>query len=224
MHRFFQKISLWSFGAPAGAAICAVVMVATLRLQGDTAAAIPIGQEKELFLDDHLIASMQRVHRAVQPAQKSAANPVLWPHEKWEPEMATIYGSVLRDEGKFKMWYKSGMGVGYAESEDGIRWNKPRLDLAVVDGEQTNILFRKKSKTEGPEGMPYCYELFGVHRDDRDPDPARRYKIGFLDIDWKYSGKEGDPWHKSQRRGLGVAGSPDGIHWKLIDNWASEAI
>src|SRR5262249_23434426 len=62
------------------------------------------------------------------------------------------------------------------------------------------------------------------HRDDREPDPARRYKMGFLDIDWKYSGKEGDPWHKNQRRGLGVAGSPDGIHWKLIDSWASEAI
>src|SRR5437899_2299120 len=48
--------------------------------------------------------------------------------------------------------------------------------------------------------------------------------MGFLDIDWKYSGKAGDPWHKNQRRGMGVAASPDGLHWKLIDSWATEAI
>jgi len=80
------------------------------------------------------------------------------------------------------------MGVAYAESEDGIAWTKPRLDRVVADGERTNILLRKKSKTEPPPEFPYFYELFGVHRDDRDPDPSRRFKMGFLDIDWKYEG------------------------------------
>ena len=46
----------------------------------------------------------------------------------------------------------------------------------------------------------------------------------FLDIGWKYNGPESAPWHKGQRRGLGVAASPDGIHWKLIDSWATSAI
>ena len=63
-----------------------------------------------------------------------------------------------------------------------------------------------------------------MHRDDHDPDPARRFKMGFLDIDWKYDGPDGLPWRKTQRRGLGVAGSPDGLHWKLIDSWATSAI
>jgi hypothetical protein len=164
------------------------------------------------------------VKRTVETAQKFSGNPVLWPEETWEPEMATTYGSVIRDGDKFKMWYKSGMGVGYAESADGIRWNKLRLDLTPINGERSNILFTKKSKTEGPDDLPYFYELFGVHRDDRDPDPARRYKMGFLDIDWKYKGPDGDPWHKGQRRGLGVAASGDGIHWKLVNNWATESI
>jgi len=186
--------------------------------------AIQITAEKQFFLDDYLIGSMTRVHRQVQTARKFLGNPVLWPTERWEPPMATIYGSVLRDQGKFKIWYKSGMGVGYAESEDGISWRKPKLDLTLVDGERSNILFRKKSKTEGPDGFPYLYELFGVHRDEREIDPARRYKMGFLDIHWNYSGPLADPWHKTQRRGLGVAGSPDGIHWKLIQDWATSAI
>src|SRR2546426_2710620 len=188
------------------------------------AAPIVIDARKQLFLDDYLIASMSRVRRVVEPAQKFAGNPVLWPTESWEPPFATIYGSVIRDGAKFKMWYKSGLGVGYAESDDGISWSKPRLDLTLLDGQPSNILFTKRSKTEGPAALPYCYELFGVHRDDREPDPARRYKMGFLDIDWKYSGPGADPRHKGQRRGLGVAASPDGLHWKLIDSWASEAI
>jgi hypothetical protein len=185
---------------------------------------ITLDSRHQLFLDDYLIASMARVKRAVESAQKFSGNPVLWPTEKWEPPMATVYGSVIRDGDKFKMWYKSGMGVGYAESADGIHWNKPRMDLVRIDGEPSNILFTKKSKTEGPDALPYCYELFGVHRDDRETDPARRYKMGFLDIDWNYKGSEGDPWHKNQRRGLGVAAGPDGLHWKLINSWATEAI
>ena len=185
---------------------------------------ITIDSRKQLFLDDYLIASMANVKRTVEQAQKFPGNPVLWPTEKWEPPMATAYGSVIRDRTKFKMWYKSGMGVGYAESDDGIRWSRPRFDLTLSENERSNILFTKKSKTEGPDGIPYFYELFGVHRDDRETDPQRRYKMGFLDIDWKYKGSDGDPWHKGQRRGLGVAGSPDGIHWKLIESWATEAI
>src|SRR5688572_5825042 len=205
-------------------AVRTIVLCGSLLVASAADAPIRIDARKQLFLDDYLIASMTRVQRTVETAQKFSGNPVLWPAEKWEPPMATLYGSVIRDGTRFKMWYKSGMGVGYAESDDGIRWSLPRLDLTMIDGERTNILFRKKSKTEGPDGFPVFYELFGVHRDDRDPDPQRRYKMGFLDIDWKYKGSDGDPWHKGQRRGLGVAGSPDGIHWKLIESWATEAI
>ena len=212
---------------PTGRTITITITCALLSaLLSAMAADVPIvlDSRKQLFLDDYLIASMTRVKRTVEQAHKFAGNPVLWPTERWEPPMAILYGSVLRDGAKFKMWYKSGLGVAYAESDDGIQWDKPRLDLTLVDGERSNILFTKRSITEGPEAFPYHHELFGVHRDDRDPDPARRYKMGFLDIDWKYNGPDGLPWRKNQRRGLGVAGSPDGIHWKLIDSWATSAI
>jgi len=189
---------------------------------------IILDSRKQLFLDDYLVASMTHVKRTVEQAKKFPGNPVLYQMESWESPMAIIYGSVIRDRGKLKMWYisrnKSGNGVSYATSRDGIRWHKPRLNLTLVDGERSNILFTKQTIWTGSEGLPYFQELFGVHRDDRDPDPARRYKMGALDIDWKYDGPDGLPWHKGQRRGLGIAGSPDGIHWKIIDNWASVAI
>ncbi|MBN1846318.1 MAG: hypothetical protein JW810_11585 [Sedimentisphaerales bacterium] len=63
-----------------------------------------------------------------------------------------------------------------------------------------------------------------MHKDERDPDPRRRYKMGFLSILRNYKGPRQDPFHRGNRRGLGVAGSPDGIHWSLINAWATEAI
>jgi len=186
--------------------------------------AIVLDARKQLFLDDYLIASLTRVKRTVEPARKFQGNPVLWPTEKWEEPRALLYGSIIRDGGKFRMWYLSGHSVAYAESDDGIHWTKPRLDLTLVGGERSNVLFAKKNIYDGPDAFPFFHELFGVHRDDRTSDPSRRYIMGFLDIDWKYNGPDGLPWRKTQRRGLGVAGSPDGIHWKLIDNWATSAI
>src|SRR4051812_37689612 len=101
------------------------LLVLLLIAEGAQAAPIEITATKQLFLDDYLIASSTGVHRTVQTARKFERNPVIWPSEKWDPPFATVYGSVLRDEGKFKIWYKSGMGVGYAESDDGISWRKP---------------------------------------------------------------------------------------------------
>ncbi|MBN1421927.1 MAG: sulfatase-like hydrolase/transferase [Planctomycetes bacterium] len=191
---------------------------------GGADAPIVLDSTKQLFLDDHLIASMSRVGRTIERARKFPRNPVLWPEEDGEPPVAVVYGSVLRDGDRYRTWYTTGGGVAYAESDDGISWIKPRLDRVVVDGRRTNFLFRKTEEGGPPPGLPYFHELFGVHRDDRDPDPSRRYKMGFLSIDRRYSGPGGDPWHRGQRRGLGVAGSPDGIRWALIESWATEAI
>lgn len=206
------------------AAPLVVLVWCLLAFQPAAQEPILIDSRKQLFLDDHLIESMTRVQRTVQPARKFEGNPVLWPAETWEPPLATVYGSVIRDGAKFKMWYKSGLGVAYAESNDGVQWTKPALDLVLIDGRKSNLLWRKKSKWSAPDAFPCFYELFGVHRDDRDPDPARRYKMGFLDINPKHSGPGGDPFHPGQRRGLGVAASPDGLRWTLLDSWATEAI
>src|SRR5436190_14653753 len=185
---------------------------------------IDVGSQKQLFLDDCLIASTTNISRHIHQAEKSKSNPVIRQTESWEDPFNILYGSVIRDREKYKAWYKSGLGVSYAESDDGIHWVKPQLDLVAISGAKTNILFRKASETKGCDELPYYHELFGVHKDERDPDPARRYKMGFLSIDWEYKGPREGRFRAGQRRGLGIAGSPDGIHWKLIDSFASEGI
>jgi hypothetical protein len=184
-------------------------------------APLALGPQKELFLDDHFIASMTNVTRRVQPVVKHPANPVLEPDQPWEETLALLYGSVLReDDGRYRMWYYVRPGVAYAESDDGITWTKPALGLYTVEGRDTNLIHMR----EDTERFPHFYELFGVLKDPGDPDPQRRYKMAFLGIDRDYQGPNVDPFHGTQRRGLGLAGSPDGIHFTLIDNWATEAI
>src|SRR5262245_60424120 len=203
-------------------------LLLTSVLAADGAAPIPVDTRRQLFLDDYMLASRTRVQRTVEQAEKFVGNPVLTQTERWESPLAILYGSILREDGEFKMWYltrnKTGYGVSYATSRDGIRWHKPRLNLTLVDGERSNNRLTKKTIWTGSDNLPYFQELFGVHRDAREPDPARRYKMGFLGIDWKYDGPDNVAWHRGQRRGLGVAGSADGIHWQPIDNWASVAI
>ena len=185
---------------------------------------ITLSHQKQLFLDDYMVKSRTNIKRRIHPVQKYSGNPVLWASESWEPKLGVLYGSVIQDEDKYKMWYKSGMGVGYAESSDGIKWVKPQLDLVKIDGRKTNLLFLKREKFKGPKAFPTFWELFGVHKDEKDPDPSRRYKMGFLSIIRPYKGPRRDPFHPTDRRGLGIAGSPDGIHWKLINAFATEAI
>jgi hypothetical protein len=203
------------------AIVCPMLAALLSAMAAD--APIVLDPRKQLFLDDYLIASMTRVRRTVEQARKFSGNPVLWPTEHWEPPMAIVYGSVIRDGAKFKMWYKSGIGVAYAESEDGIQWSKPlSTSHSSVESARTFCSPRRTYSTD-PEAFPPRTVRYAPRR-PRSGLRARRYKMGFLDIDWKYDGPDGLPWRKGQRRGFAVAGSPDGIHWKLIDSWATSAI
>ena len=61
---------------------------------------------------------------------------------------ATLFGTVLEDAGKLRMWYhawpfdwdgKNPKLVAYAESEDGIQWNKPNLNMVDYGGKKNNL-------------------------------------------------------------------------------------
>ncbi len=202
--------------------ILSLLILATLAASAQDP--IVVDSTKQLFLDDHLIARMDNITRTIHAVTKSEHNPILWPTEAWEGKVAIVYGSVLRDGDRYRMWYHGGSGVSYAESEDGIVWTKPALGLHEIDGNDTNILIDRNAAEGAQNYLPYFYELFGVHKDEYADDPNARYVMGYLSIQRDYSGPSEDPFHGGQRRGLGVATSPDGIHWSLTNSWATDAI
>lgn len=135
----------------------------------------------QIFVDDLLIASKSGVERKVHAAAK-LDRPVLEASEPWELEAAVtgqtdrrpyIYGTVLRDtaSGHYRMWYSSGtrqalgeMRNFHATSPDGVAWQRPELGLVAFGESKANNLIN----------LPFHSP--SVIRDNREPDPAKRYK------------------------------------------------
>jgi len=108
---------------------------------------IPIDVGRQMFVDDFLIEATT-LKRTFHLPEYHAGNPVLKPDKPWEmtgrgPFAIPFSDGVWYDpqDGTFKMWYYAGHGGAatcYATSKDGIRWEKPALD--VESG--TNIVLR----------------------------------------------------------------------------------
>src|SRR5688572_16020506 len=91
-----------------------------------------------LFESRREIARLDGKLRWVQQRPRVCEEPVLVPDNAGDGAGASIYGSVIHDGGVYRMWYQgwprdwSGQNssiVCYAESDDGVVWRKPALDL-----------------------------------------------------------------------------------------------
>ncbi len=91
-------------------------------------------EHRRLFLDALLVEEQQGLERRFHPLKKHAANPILVADTSCEQGGSGpyLYGTVLEDEGKLRMWYhyiNKGYRNAYAESTDGIHWTKPDLGI-----------------------------------------------------------------------------------------------
>ena len=79
---------------------------------------VKVGLRKQLLVDDWMVAEKHGLVRELGTVTKqNAGKPIFEGY---------FYGTVLHDEGKFKMWHR-GNPYGYAESLDGIHFNKISL-------------------------------------------------------------------------------------------------
>jgi len=113
-----------------------------------------------LFVDDAEIALMQNVVRVVNQLRKHPA-PVLVADRPWEGDRAQAWGSVIQEpNGRFRMWYFAMNterrrdeldrgGYCYAESRDGIHWEKPGLGVVEFRGRKRNNLLSEGHRRAG---------------------------------------------------------------------------
>lgn len=198
---------------------------------------IRIGHERQLFLTGYLIEERDGLTRRVSPVVKHPENPIIRPRDEWEPAGYNAR-TVIHDpeEGIYKAWHSGvaatgrmarqqegqGSAVYYFTSEDGIRWERPKLEPVGSEGCYANTCSLTVPNVDsGP--WPYFRELFGVIKDPLDPDLERRYKMGFLYKQTGCPGPDDDPFKPGQRRGLGVAFSSDGVHWTAVDDMVTRA-
>ena len=187
----------------------------------------PTVKEASLFpFDNRSIPFTQNVGLELHPPRKYPGNPVLPRGPEGAPDEFGVqfYGSVVRHEGKFKLWY---VAIGrdpftvvekdmmwtprvdiiplkwraaYAESPDGIHWTRPALGLEEYGGSRDNNLVAM-------EPAPLGVINLKVIHDPEDPDPSRQFKMSLHT--W---------WHEDGKKGLGTlapAVSGDGLRWRL---------
>lgn len=161
----------------------------------------------QLFIDDGIIESTMRLTRKYHPPAY-IYGPVLRAEHPWEGTALCLFGSVLRDEGtgRLRMWYLgwSGeshqrpdgrrriMNLCYAESDDGVRWEKPELGLVEWEGSKANNIVSIEHSNPT------------VIEDPLDPDPQRRFKV------FKHGREPG--LGRLEAMGHYVSFSPDGLH------------
>lgn len=181
-------------------------LVLTLAVQCLSIAAEPvdIGSRLELFVDDYLIEE-RTGDVALKLHQPTPQDVVLVTDKPWEGNTSAYY-SIFQDGDIYRMYYRGSHFdektrkathrevTCYAESRDGIHWEKPELGLHEFDGSTANNIILDGLGT-------HCFVAFR----DNNPDapPEARYK-GI---------SRGRPHGK---KGLYIFQSPDGIHWSLI--------
>ena len=125
---------------------------------------------KFMFFDYRGYEIVDGFERRLQPPRKHPGNPIM---VNEHPETGiSFYGSVIRRPGDklWQMWYttarpKLGMCLGYAESADGIAWQRPRLDVVKAAKRPTNVVFDRT-----PHGACVFY-------DEREERPGWKYKM-----------------------------------------------
>ena len=176
----------------------------------------PVPAPRYLLLDDRIVEEVVQAKLTLGEITKHPQNPLFGEDKPWEPRFDNVYANVIYDaeDQLYKCWYnpfivdervtytpsekrhpdwgnymdakpnRREMGVCYAYSTDGIHWEKPELGLIEFDGnKRNNILLRRVNGA-------------GVFKDERETDPARRYKMFYC----------GEPQ-------MTVTFSPDGLHW-----------
>ena len=157
-----------------------------------------IGTDRQLFVDDYWIAEAREARRTLHhPERKEVA---IAGEHPWEPKAIGNAG-FIQDGERFRAWYRcavdekdSSMCTAYAESADGIHWDKPDLGIFEFEGSRENNLVWT--------GPGFNFAPF------RDPNPD-------VPEDERYKAVARTKGHMGSEDLLALV-SPDGIHWRLL--------
>jgi len=160
-----------------------------------------IGSRRELFVDDYLIAT--KSHAEFKLHQPVARDVALVCDAPWEGNTSAYY-TMFQDGDRFRMYYRGAHFneqmkkpahaefTCYAESGDGLTWEKPKLDLFEFNGSKANNI-----AWAATDDSTHNFTVFK----DQNPacPPEARYKA-----------------LAGLRPGLRAYQSPDGLHWSLM--------
>jgi hypothetical protein len=173
---------------------------------------VPV-RSRYLLLNSRVIDRVENARLTLGSIKKHPANPLFCEDKPWEPRFDNLYANVIFDEqeGLYKCWYspyirdslasktprerrpevryhdeQREMGVCYAVSRDGLKWDKPCLGLLEFDGSKSNNIVVRH--THGA----------GVFKDLLETNPDRRYKMFHQGMGVRFS-SDGLRWGEALR-------------------------
>ena len=160
----------------------------------------------ELFFESRLeIKDVTGKLYFFQHAPEVYPEPVLEGSSTVDRAGVSCFGSVLYDGGRYRMWHqawpedwdgRNSALVGYAESDDGITWRKPVLNMVDYHGRDNNLC-----------NLGLCSPAVFI---DPDAPPSHRYRAtgccgpSYLGAPAAITG-----------HGYHTAHSSDGLHWEI---------
>jgi hypothetical protein len=170
---------------------------------------VKIDSHRQLFVDDYLVAGLTGLRRTLHQPVKHPQNPLMTGETAWEggPRWGPVLAYCLRDEpsGRFRLWYRSRLTYQaggrrysfpnmYAESPDGIHWERPALGLNEWSGSRENNIILQAGDLRGL-----------IHQPD---DGAAPWKAI-----WEHNSAD-RRLPGMEREGYYLYTSPDGIRWQ----------
>jgi hypothetical protein len=178
-----------AFAGAIGISVALAQLPLAGRINTSPSGAVLTDEAVYFAFDDVSIPSTENLVLAMHPPVKHPDNPVVPLGKRGDPDEWKVEycGTVIRQGGKFKMWYIAvsregyvhpsagrdidfrGWRIAYAESEDGVHWIKPELGLATFRGS------RKNNLVSLPEGFG-GYDA-AVLYEPEEKDASRRFKM-----------------------------------------------
>ncbi len=192
--------------------LCVLIGTAAPSLAADPSAPVDIGSRRELFVDRHLVESLDGVRLQLQRPQPQEI--AIVHDEPWEGT-GSGYHSIFKDGDLYRMYYKawhldvkpdklntrSQLFCCYAESDDGVHWRKPQLGLHDFNGsKKNNIVMASENIGQAISDPGHC----AVFKDENPDVPlSAQYKAII---------------RAKKPHGLLAFKSPDGLHWTPISD------
>lgn len=162
-----------------------------------------VADRRQLFIDRRFIASSEGITLAVNPPAKKEI--VLHGEAPWD--ITGCYASVVQDADRIRLYYSThthgdGMKKGcicYAESRDGLHFEKPRLGRVEWEGRRDHHVVMRDML----DACPFVDPLAS---------PSERWKALY-----NYGTPEKAQSDRPGEWGICLATSPDGIAWARTD-------
>ena len=177
---------------------------------------VDIGSRMEMFVDSYLIDSQRNLSLQLQtPVRREV---VLVTDKPWEG-VSSAYFTVIQDKSRVRLYYRGSVPgpdnsprqtTCYAESVDGIHFDRPNLGIHEFQGsKQNNIIYM------GAEAHNFAPFI------DKNPQatPAERYKaLGGGDGKlFAFASPDGIHWHKTQTGAVLTKGTFDSLNVSFWD-------